>query len=97
MEFVCFAEYDNIKKIGFLDRRENTKGHTAYPLSEHGDKIAFITRKLNGEPFGQLYLNILNVNTYDAGKNKFELYTTTYEANMAEGVCDDTIQKAFVM
>ena len=22
MEFVCFAEYDNIKKIGFLDRRD---------------------------------------------------------------------------
>lgn len=97
MEFLCFVEYDNIKKIGFPDRRDTTGGQELYPFSEYGDKIAFLTRKFTEEgEWGDVHLNILVIDSYSVPM-KFELHTTHYEANMGEGVGDDIIQKAFVM
>jgi hypothetical protein len=55
-------------------------------------KIAFLTRNMSG-PKGEVYLNVLNVDPF--GK-RFELFETSYEAEMKGGIRDDIIFKSFV-
>ena len=65
------------------------------PFLETGDKIAFITRKFgvcgnNDCERGDMLLNVLSIDSY-SNPMQFELYTTTYEACMEEGMSDDMI------
>lgn len=100
MDFLAFAHFQDIKSIGFIDKR-NQEEKKSVPFNEKAEKIAFLTRKRdiceNEECVkGDVLLNILVIDTYSRPM-KFDLYTTKYEACMEEGICDDTIYNAFVM
>ena len=70
------------------------------PFCETGDKIAFLTRKFkvceNKCDKGDMLLNVLSIDSYSSPM-KFELYTTSYEACMNEGMNDDSIQSCIAM
>lgn len=90
MDFICFADYRVLEDIGFKDQREAQQAEFV-PFSETGDKIAFVTRKNR-----DLLLNVLSIDSYSSPM-KFELFTTTYEACMDEGMADDAIQRCVAM
>ena len=74
------------------------------PFNETGDKIAFVTRRWkleewqdeDDEPAGEMLLNVLSIDSYSTPM-RFELFTTTYEAAMEEGMSDDAIQRCVAM
>jgi len=99
MEFICFVDYVSLNDIGFVDKRDALEAEIV-PFSETGDKIAFMTRKFgvceNKCEYGDMLLNVLSVDSYSTPM-KFELFTTTYEACMDEGMNDDSINKCIAM
>lgn len=93
-DFICFASYLAVNDIGFKDKREETEKEIV-PFSETGDMIAFLGRKFGvcGDDEcdkGDMLLNVLCIDSYSTPM-RFELYTTTYEACMNEGMGDDSI------
>jgi hypothetical protein len=70
------------------------------PLNETGEYIAFLTRAMYDEDCGDgfdqgfILLNILYVESF-AEPMTFTLYTTNFEANLAEGCRDDVMHKSF--
>ena len=96
MDFICFAEYQSLTDIGFKDKRD-ASAISNVPFSETGDKIAFVTRKNDGESeHGDMYLNVLSIDSYSKPM-KFELFTTNYEASMDEGMSDDSIKNCIAL
>ena len=68
MEFVCFADFQKMEDIGFIDKRDQNLAKLV-PFTETGDKIAFLTRKYNvcGNSNcvkGDMLLNVLSVDSY---------------------------------
>jgi hypothetical protein len=98
-DFLCFASYHTLKEIGFNDKRKKIE-QLRVPFNETGEYIAFLTRAMypedKGEGFdkGCILLNILFVESF-AEPMTFTLFTTNYEANMAEGARDDVMHKVF--
>ena len=90
MDFICFADYRLLEDIGFKDPRDAVQAEFV-PFEETGDKIAFVTRKDE-----DMLLNVLSIDSYSTPM-RFELFTTTYEANMNEGMADDAIQRCVAM
>ena len=72
------------------DTRE-TKRAEEIPFSEKMKRVAFITRKKGKS---DLLLNVLEFSPY-ASKLTFYLNTTSYEAEMCEGIKDDYIKKFY--
>jgi hypothetical protein len=101
MDFICFADYVRLEDIGFKDTRDPAQAEIV-PFSETGDKIAFVTRKYDvceadDECLeGDMLLNVLSIDSYSTPM-RFELFTTTYEACMREGMADDAIQRCVAM
>ena len=90
-EFISFTQYRDFADIGLIDKRTSSE-KKAVPFEQTGMKIAFLTRNMSG-PKGEVYLNVLNVDPF--GK-RFELFETSYEAEMKGGIRDDIIFKSFV-
>ena len=80
-----------------MDNRDAQSQETI-PFLETGDKVAFICRKFDQEKMededdyeGEIILNVLSIDSYSKTM-KFELFTTDYDAQMNEGMSDDSIQ-----